>query len=125
MSTGVSTACVKVLRDIDEGEEITCFYGSNFFGDANCKCECVTCERRGKGAFSSHDNKDLAEKKYSFRDTSKRLKRDTHRIGGEWFVVLFCTFLCNSVFWKGIFIKVCYLSTPSRLLKKFLSKLQM
>ncbi|XP_046863444.1 histone-lysine N-methyltransferase Suv4-20-like [Xenia sp. Carnegie-2017] len=79
VSTGVSTACVKVLRDIDEGEEITCYYGDNFFGDSNCKCECVTCERRGKGAFSCPDN-ESSEKKYSFRDTSKRLKRDHGRI---------------------------------------------
>lgn len=77
---------MKVLRDIDEGDEITCYYGDNFFGDGNCKCECVTCERRGKGAFCCHDDKDSGEKKYSFRDTSKRLKRDNHRISGELFL---------------------------------------
>lgn len=85
MSTGFSTACVKVLRDIDEGDEITCYYGDDFFGDANCKCECVTCERRGQGSFRCPDNT-KAEKKYSFRDTSKRLKRDTHRIRGKIFI---------------------------------------
>lgn len=105
VSTGVSTACVKVLRDIDEGEEITCYYGDNFFGDSNCKCECVTCERRGKGAFSCPDN-ESSEKKYSFRDTSKRLKRDHGRISGMiecwvrhwWFWIFFfkyCFLLLN------------------------------
>ncbi|KAI1896279.1 hypothetical protein AGOR_G00093160 [Albula goreensis] len=77
-------ACVKVIRPIVPGEEITCYYGDSFFGEDNEMCECCTCERRGEGSFrpvegevTSEAQSGVTGKKYSLRETDLRLKRET------------------------------------------------
>lgn len=66
------TACVKVLREIKPGEEITCFYSSNFFGENNINCECCSCEKLCKGAFKTNEeNPKLG--RYNFRQTNGRI----------------------------------------------------
>lgn len=75
-------ACVKVMRPISPGEEITCYYGDSFFGENNEMCECCTCERRGEGSFKKRDQSpdlacsgDPSGQKYEFRETDLRLNR--------------------------------------------------
>lgn len=66
------TACVKVLKDIKPGEEITCFYSANFFGENNIYCECCSCEKLCKGAFKTNEEKPNPGR-YNFRQTHGRI----------------------------------------------------
>lgn len=75
-----NAACVKVLRDIEPGDEVTCFYGEGFFGDQNELCECYTCERKGEGAFRLQPREPelptQSPDKYELRETKRRLQQE-------------------------------------------------
>ncbi|XP_053460045.1 histone-lysine N-methyltransferase KMT5C [Nycticebus coucang] len=88
-----NAACVKVLRDIEPGDEVTCFYGEGFFGEKNEHCECYTCERKGEGAFRLQPREPVlpprAQDKYQLRETKRRLQQGLGSTGwqgllGQW-----------------------------------------
>ena len=75
LCAGENIAYVEVIRPISPGEEITCYYGSSFFGDQNEKCECCTCEENGEGHFKNRgkqphsvETKDTVSPKYKMRE---------------------------------------------------------
>ncbi|KAL8854978.1 MAG: hypothetical protein Q9221_000174 [Calogaya cf. arnoldii] len=43
---------IVAAREIGVGEEITVTYGDNYFGEGNCECLCLTCEKTGCGAWA-------------------------------------------------------------------------
>ncbi|KAI4179963.1 MAG: hypothetical protein LQ348_005285 [Seirophora lacunosa] len=44
---------IVATRDICTDEEITVTYGDNYFGEANCECLCLTCEKAGRGTWAA------------------------------------------------------------------------
>lgn len=82
IAKGRETAYVRVLEDMEPGDEITCYYGDNFFGDGNELCECETCESQGRGAFK--DKVELkTSSKYTLRHTESRVKVSKRLRGGN------------------------------------------
>lgn len=52
VTSGPEGMQIVAAQDIGIGEEITVTYGDNYFGDGNCECLCLTCEKAGRGAWS-------------------------------------------------------------------------
>ncbi|PWN42176.1 hypothetical protein IE81DRAFT_290699, partial [Ceraceosorus guamensis] len=46
---GQTQIAFKALRAIAVNEEVTTYYGDNYFEWGNAECMCATCEERGKG----------------------------------------------------------------------------
>lgn len=44
---------IVAVRNIQLGEEITVTYGDDYFGERNCECLCMTCEKEARNGWSS------------------------------------------------------------------------
>ncbi|KAG0333472.1 Histone-lysine N-methyltransferase set9 [Podila humilis] len=55
MSGGADVIYFRALRSIGVNDEITTYYGDNYFGIGNQECLCATCERLGQGRYRSHN----------------------------------------------------------------------
>ncbi|KAI7869566.1 hypothetical protein BDF14DRAFT_1722628, partial [Spinellus fusiger] len=42
---GQNAITLKIVKDVKCGEELTTYYGAHYFGESNCECRCVSCER--------------------------------------------------------------------------------
>lgn len=47
---------IKTIKNIDLGEELTCFYGKDFFGKNNYQCLCITCQEKDNQKESKYFN---------------------------------------------------------------------
>ncbi|KAJ3064311.1 hypothetical protein HDU98_012265 [Podochytrium sp. JEL0797] len=71
--TGANSICFKVVRDIEVGQEITTFYGGDYFGEGNKECLCATCEENSNGGFTPKHTDDMFEQILGDRDYEKPL----------------------------------------------------
>nr|CAG8458239.1 1923_t:CDS:2 [Entrophospora candida]CAG8465670.1 9963_t:CDS:2 [Entrophospora candida] len=51
IAAGQNVISFKFTRSVKIGEELTSYYGDDYFGEGNCECLCATCERLKKGGY--------------------------------------------------------------------------
>lgn len=94
---GNDMACIRAVRNIDPGEEITINYGPNYFGKDNAECQCLSCEIKGTGAFSraqstqhegllicAYCNSKFRFKSWLKRHVTKHMKNKVYRCSQCW-----------------------------------------
>ncbi|KAK5668366.1 histone lysine methyltransferase Set9 [Batrachochytrium dendrobatidis] len=71
----------KVTRDINIGEEITCYYSDNYFGQGNCECLCESCERLNLGGFAPLSQTNSDGEVVDSKTTLKRIRKERKSTG--------------------------------------------
>lgn len=76
---------IEAIRPIAVGEEITVTYGDNYFGEGNCECLCLTCEKHGRGRWIApatagcgtplSDEDDQVSSSYALRRSTRKRTR--------------------------------------------------
>ena len=78
VTRGVDGMEVVAVRDIEVGDEITVFYGENYFGDDNCECLCGTCEAEGRNGWPGGEG-NLMSSGLSTPPESSELEREPRK----------------------------------------------
>ena len=69
---GPNSIIFEVVKEIKCGDEITVFYGNHYFGENNCECKCITCEKRGTGYFTIPSTTEEEDTRTNKRPTRTR-----------------------------------------------------
>ena len=78
VTRGIDGMEVVAVRDIEVGEEITVFYGDNYFGDDNCECLCGSCEAEGRNGWPGGED-NLMSSGMSTPPESSELEREPRK----------------------------------------------
>ncbi|KAL8682272.1 MAG: hypothetical protein Q9186_001641 [Xanthomendoza sp. 1 TL-2023] len=80
-------------QDIGIGDEITVTYGDNYFGEGNCECLCLTCEKAGRGAWAGpatsgcgtpfSKDEDEMPTMYALRNSTRKCSRLSGNFGTQ------------------------------------------
>ncbi|CAG8643920.1 12433_t:CDS:10 [Gigaspora margarita] len=82
ISSGQNAIAFKFLRDVAIGEELTAYYGDNYFGAGNEECLCATCERNKTGSFRTEDDGVVLKeglRPFVYDDKGKLIRRSVLR----------------------------------------------
>ncbi|CAG8521680.1 1953_t:CDS:2, partial [Acaulospora morrowiae] len=84
ISAGQNAISFKFIQDVNIGEEITAYYGDNYFGTGNAECLCATCERNQTGSFrtagtAEEDPVIEGLRPFVYDDTGKLVRRSLRR----------------------------------------------
>jgi len=74
IASGQNGITFKFIKDVKCGDELTTYYGMHYFGENNCECRCVTCERNGQGAFATEADQEQSTTE-STENTNRRSGR--------------------------------------------------
>lgn len=76
-TTGSTGMQIIATRDISPDEEITVTYGTDYFGEDNCECLCVTCEKYRRNGWVPHTGETDDEAEEEEDETKEAEQVDT------------------------------------------------
>ncbi|KIW00605.1 uncharacterized protein PV09_07802 [Verruconis gallopava] len=75
-TTGSHGMQIIATRDISVDEEITVTYGTDYFGEDNCECLCVTCERLRRNGWAVHAGSGKEDEESEEKEQAEDLEQE-------------------------------------------------